>query len=912
VPSARRDCRIQPFRRNVVASPSSSGAPALDTIARLNASLADRYSIERELGAGGMATVYLAHDLKHDRDVALKVLRPDLAAALGGERFLSEIKTTARLQHPHILPLLDSGEADGLLYYVMPFVPGETLRARLDRERQLPIDDALRIAEEVADALGAAHAVGIIHRDIKPENILLQGGHQGGHALVTDFGIALAVQSAGGARMTQTGLSLGTPQYMSPEQAMGERTIDARSDIYALGAVTYEMLTGDPPFTGSSVQAIVAKVTSAEPERLSLTRKTVPPAAEQAVLIALAKLPADRFATTREFAGALRGSGAGLKRSVSAGPSAAAKSAGRRITVPVAAALLLAVGASAWWLGRRTAPAGAALSTFTQLTDASGVETSPSPSPDGESFAYASNARGTWGVYVQRIGGRNPVLVAGDSLSDSVWPAYSPDGKQIAFAKRGDGIWAMGATGENAHRITSFGSMPSWSPDGKQLVFGAEEVFSPYNVNVLGQLYTVSVSGGPPKRLNMNGDAHGYQPAWSPSGSRIAFFTVRSGQRDIETVSAAGGTPVNVTHDVALDWAPSWSADGRYLYFASDRGGAMGIWRVAIDESSGAPRGAPEAIATGADAWFDLPQVSHDGRTIVFRSKIESVNPAAVSFDRAGLRLSNARLLQHRTGSLLPTDASPDGKWLALMSALDRDPDLWVMRVDGSELRRLTDDPPLDWWPRFTPDGKSLTFWSNRSGHYEGYQIGFDGGGLTRLTNLKSDVYYASFAPDGRRLLMFGEGVGAVVGEAPWPLVDARTTSLGPKTVNGRSAKLLTWSPDGRWVAGYLDLPGETRGHVVVEVATGKARQLNDDSDGYAIAWLPDSRHVLYFTRGGTVVMQDISTMARDSIRGTLPFPPDLLGSLVISPDGRTLYYGARQVEANIWMMRRDPVATRP
>ena len=211
-----------------------------DTLSRLTSALADRYRIERELGQGGMATVYLAHDLKHDRDVAIKVLHPELAAALGGDRFLSEIKTTAKLQHPHILPLLDSGEADGLLYYVMPFVAGESLRARLDRETQLPIDEAVRIAREVADALGHAHAQGIVHRDIKPENILLQEGH----ALVADFGIALAVTAAGGPRMTQTGLSLGTPGYMSPEQAMGEKTLDSRADIYALGAVTYEMLTG--------------------------------------------------------------------------------------------------------------------------------------------------------------------------------------------------------------------------------------------------------------------------------------------------------------------------------------------------------------------------------------------------------------------------------------------------------------------------------------------------------------------------------------------------------------------------------------------------------------------------------------------------------------------------------------------
>ena len=273
----------------------------MSTLERLAAALHDRYRIERELGAGGMATVYLAHDIRHDRDVAIKVLHPDLGAALGGERFLSEIKTTAKLQHPHILPLLDSGDAAGLLYYVMPVMTGETLRGRLLRERQLPIPEAVRIAREVASALDYAHRQGIIHRDIKPENILLHDGQ----ALVADFGIALAVQQAGGARMTQTGLSLGTPSYMSPEQAMGERTIDARSDIYALGALTYEMLAGDPPFTGSTVQAIVARVLSEKPTPLHTLRDTVPPAVEHAVMTALAKLPADRFENAKQFADAL-------------------------------------------------------------------------------------------------------------------------------------------------------------------------------------------------------------------------------------------------------------------------------------------------------------------------------------------------------------------------------------------------------------------------------------------------------------------------------------------------------------------------------------------------------------------------------------------------------------------------------
>jgi serine/threonine-protein kinase len=248
-----------------------------------------------------MATVYLAHDIKHDRKVALKVLRPDLAAVIGAERFLAEIKTTANLQHPHILPLHDSGEVDGTVFYVMPFVEGESLRDRLSNEKQLPVNEAVQIATEVASALDYAHRHDVIHRDIKPENILLHDGR----ALVADFGIALAASSAGGTRMTETGMSLGTPHYMSPEQAMGERDLDARTDVYALGCVLHEMLVGEPPFTGPTAQAIVAKVMTDEPPPIGKFRKTVPLHMEDAVLTALEKLPADRFASAAEFASAL-------------------------------------------------------------------------------------------------------------------------------------------------------------------------------------------------------------------------------------------------------------------------------------------------------------------------------------------------------------------------------------------------------------------------------------------------------------------------------------------------------------------------------------------------------------------------------------------------------------------------------
>ena len=266
----------------------------------LRAALASRYRIVREAGHGGMATVYLAEDLKHDRRVAVKVLRPELAAALGPERFLREIQIAAVLAHPHILPLHDSGEADGFVFYVMPYVEGETLRDRLVRQRQLPVGEAVRIVQEVADGLGYAHNLGVVHRDIKPENILFMGGH----AVVTDFGVATAVGSAGSARLTESGISVGTPLYMSPEQAMGQGDVDGRSDTYSLACVLYEMLAGEPPFGASSAQAVLAKKLSEPVPRLSSLRETVSLALEEAIRRGLARIPADRFGTTTEFASA--------------------------------------------------------------------------------------------------------------------------------------------------------------------------------------------------------------------------------------------------------------------------------------------------------------------------------------------------------------------------------------------------------------------------------------------------------------------------------------------------------------------------------------------------------------------------------------------------------------------------------
>ena len=876
-----------------------------DVLGRLTSTLADRYRVERELGAGGMATVYLAHDLRHERDVAIKVLHPDLGAALGGERFLAEIRTTARLQHPHILPLLDSGEASGLLYYVMPYVTGETLRARLDRERQLPIDDALRIAREVADALGDAHVHGIVHRDIKPENILLHGGH----AVVADFGIALAVQQAGGQRITQTGLSLGTPQYMSPEQAMGERTIDARSDIYSLGAVTYEMLVGDPPFGGSTVQAIVAKVLTERPTAITAVRDTVPPSVERAVLRSLAKLPADRFATAEKFSEALvvtDTDAASMRTGPVSSASPSARSRRSRMTdLAVLAIVASLVGAAAWMLGRRSATSAAPWSEFTQVTDAAGVETSPSLSPDGQYFAYSGNARGGYDIYVQRVGGRTPVLIAGDSI-DEVWPAYSPGGKQIAYAVRGGGIFIVGATGESARRLTSFGSNPAWSPDGRRIVFGSEEVRTPYSVNSNGTLWVVDVSGGEPGQVGRQESGGMYQPVWSPSGERIAFWSTANGQRDLETIRIDGSDRVKVTNDRELDWAPAWSADGKALFFASDRGGTMGVWRIPVDESAGRATSAPTPIAAGVDVAMEMPQPSRDGTALLFRSKLESINPAAIAFDPARRRIGALTMLQNRAGILAPTDVSPDGRLLALASMHGREQDIFVMRADGTGLSRLTDDLARDWEPRFLSDGKTLAFYSNLSGKYDGWTIRTDGSGRTRITDLAVGAIFPLFSPDGTKLVTAVFPRGARIGFAPYPMTARTAKTLDGLHLPGGELTPTYWSRSGRWLSGYIMTPaGDNAGFGVFDVARGRAHKLNEDTQAYVLAWLPDDRHVVYFNERGKLVMQDVVTLERHEIEGTLALPPDPFGGVVASPDGRTLYYGARQLESNIWIVRK-------
>ena len=437
---------------------------------RLNESLASRYTVERELGEGGMATVYLAHDIKHKRKVALKVLKPELGAVLGVERFLSEIQVTANLQHPNLLPLFDSGEADGLLFYVMPFVEGESLRRRIDREKQLPVDEAVRIAVALAGALEYAHRHGVIHRDMKPENVLLQEGQP----VIADFGIALAVSNAGGARVTQTGLSLGTPQYMSPEQATGDRVIDGRTDIYSVAAITYEMLTGEPPHTGTSAQAIIAKLMTEDVRPLTVLRRNVPAHVDAAVRHGLEKLAADRFATAGDFALALTGARPLATTGSAPGPAAARAGASARMRLLVASLAVIAAGATAAavWLATRPTPRPVAARFALGLPDSVslyvGGGTKLALSRDGTKIVFVGMKNGKRALYLRRIDDPVAQMVRGSELGSgpqNVSPTFSPQGDWIAY-EADRSLKKIPSAGGTAQTLADSGGGVSWGDNG--------------------------------------------------------------------------------------------------------------------------------------------------------------------------------------------------------------------------------------------------------------------------------------------------------------------------------------------------------------------------------------------------------------------------------------------------------------
>ena len=820
---------------------------------QLSAALADRYRFERELGAGGMATVFLARDLKHDRHVAIKVLHAELSAVIGGERFLAEIKTTAALQHPHILPLFDSGAAAGQLFYVMPLVEGETLRDRLAREKQLPVADAVRIAIEVASALDYAHRHGVIHRDIKPENILLHDGS----AVVADFGIALAVQQAGSQRMTQTGLSLGTPQYMSPEQAMGEREITARSDVYALGAVTYEMLVGEPPFTGPTTQAVVARILTEEPRSPTLQRKTIPPHVERALLTALAKLPADRFERASQFAEALQGRDFTGLTGATAHPSrivAAPAATGRRARLIVGAALAasaLTAGAGVWaWFHPRGGEARLPVRFVLTLPPSAPLLGGPGSevllSPDGRTLVYGAQAAGSSVLYRREADQLVPTAIAGTERA--VLPFISHDGTWVAFFSGSD-LKKVPINGGPPATITTLPQPQgaSWGPNNV-IVLGSYR-----GVDGLSRVSATGAPGGTPRLFTKPDTAKGelsqrwprvladgktvLYTSWGSGGAQTARIGIASLETGACTVLAIAGV------------YPFGIFEGQLVYARAD--GALMAAPVDLGDRriTGEPVALEHDVAIGTFGGSKAALSANGTLAYVTGSRTSRLVLVGAS--------GAARSVLSAPRAYEAPRFSPDGKRIAV--AIDaRPPDIWVGDIAAGTLTRLTAEA-ANFRPEWTPDGTRIVFVSNRSGESGIWWRAADGSAPPqKVFESRDDALEAVVASDGGILLYRANQSGGTYGLWFRSLADVTTPKPFFSTSNSHEL-MPSLSPDGHWLAFISDETGATEVYVRPFPGPG-ARYLVSVGGGSEPRWAPDGRR-LFYRNGRTMLAARVSTV---------------------------------------------------
>jgi eukaryotic-like serine/threonine-protein kinase len=813
-----------------------------DSLSALTAALADRYRIERELGQGGMATVYLAQDLKHERKVAIKVLRPELAAVIGTERFLREIKTIATLQHPHILGLIDSGEVQGNAYYVMPFVEGESLRDRLNREKQLPIPDAVRIASEAASALDYAHRHGVIHRDIKPENILLHDGQ----ALVADFGIALALSAAGRTRMTETGLSLGTPGYMSPEQATGDRQLDARTDQYSLGCVLYEMLVGEPPHTGPTVQAVIAAVVTRNPEPIAARRGTVPRHVADAVHQALAKLPADRFESAAAFARAL---GDPTFTTAARGlPAALAFT--RRPRHPAALAgmgvAVLAVGAVGGWLLRgRPAPTETPLRFYLSSDSAREISDQFGISPDGTRVVYLARTSSGDMLFLQRLGNLDPQPIPGTTGAvGSIF--FSPDGTWIGYATD-QALRKIRLDGSEPTTVTTLDESltgATWGSDGSII----------YSTYPSGRVYRIGAQGGSPTVIavhTVTGKPFVTSPQLLPGGtallcvdyagggaSRIGIITLRSG----EFRPVMGGISAH------------YLAPG-YLVFGTPDGSVMiQPFNLSRSDTTGPARRLLENVSTFIDAatYFDVAATG----SLVYLPRVRG--GAVLELLR---RDGNARVLSSGSRFWVPR-FSPDGHRIAYGAYTERASaaDVWTYDLTLGTDQRLTSGGQTgrDYNdPVWSPDGKQIALSGLDSGGIVGkhlYLMTSDASAPpAHLLSRPGDQWPSDWTRDGKSLLFTDTPpngkraiwvVPASGGRAPQPVVLTAYNAIGGRL-----------SPDGRWLAFDSDETGQRE--VYIQPFPGPGVRVRVSTSGGAMpTWSRSGKELFYWERAQLVAVE--------------------------------------------------------
>ena len=801
---------------------------------RLASALADRYVIERELGAGGMATVYLAQDVRHDRKVAVKVLRPELSAILGGERFLAEIKTTANLQHPHILSLFDSGEADGLVYYVMPYVEGESLRDRLTREKQLPIEDAVRIATEVADALAYAHEHGVVHRDIKPENILLHGGH----AMVADFGIALAAsRSDGGTRMTETGMSLGTPHYMAPEQAMGEREITPKADVYALGCVLYEMLAGEPPFTGPTAQAIIARVMTEEPRSLTLQRKTVPSHVEAAVRTALEKLPADRYAGAAQFAEALEGRAvvSDTRAATVAAPTGRGRRWRGRFLWPAGVALAVALAVWGWTLARRAPPVSWQYVSFGDSVAVNQIGGGPALTiaPDGNTIVVRDNVQ-NGRLWLKRRGELAATPIPGTERANN--PVFSPDGEWVAFVADGHLKKVRisgGATMTLADSAAGGYGGAAWL-DERSLVYVSPN---------LNELRRVSAAGGAPVTVlrDSSGGGVGF-PVALPGGRGVLFQNCSSGcvTMGVHVLDLKSGAQKLLIADVAQAWL---LPDGRLFYVRRDGVGLVAKFDLGRLEIVGAAAPVLEGVAVIGGvaqlAW------SRDG-TLLYQVGQSQSDVEVVRVTRAGLATPIDTAWRGAFNSIA---LAPDGRRIAVgAGSTNGGLNIWVKQLDHGPFTRLTFGGG-DRRPAWSADGRMLAFIRDSSGTGVVVVKPADGSGADRTAvHLDRQLQEVAWSRNGQWLIVRTDNGAAGSGDilavraggdgAPVPLAASPFTEIEPAL-----------SPDGRWLAYVSNESGTNEVFVRPFPDAATARFQVSNGGGVEPLWSSDGRE-LFFLEG--------------------------------------------------------------
>lgn len=849
---------------------------------QLTDELADRYEIEREIGAGGMANVYLARDVRHHRRVALKVLKPELGAVLGPERFLSEIRVTANLQHPNLLPLFDSGEAGGLLYYVMPFIDGESLRARLDREKQLPVDEAVRLATSIASALDYAHRHGVIHRDLKPENVLLQEGQP----LVTDFGIALAVSNAGGGRITQTGLSLGTPQYMSPEQATGDRSIDGRTDIYSLGAILYEMLAGDPPYHASTSQAIIAKVITENVPDVRVSRPSVPENVALGITGALEKLPADRWSTAVEFADAIQGRSIIRRASTrSTIVEYAPLGTSRKKTLAVAAGLLAAgvlLGMAAWALTHRPSPPPTMR--FEVRLPANAVRRqrqrrSECAGEHGMSVIYVGRGTSTTALFRRKMSELVPALISGTDTA--AIPEVSPDGKWLAFI-----------TNSTVKKVPIEGgvSTPIANVRPEGFSWGKGDVIVLGSTNNNGGLQIVSARGGDPKPLTKVDSAHGEighrWPVVLDDGNTVLYTSWKGDN----TTARIGIASIKSGKSKALDLAgtfPFGYVDGKAIFARAD--GA--IVAVPVDLGKGEVTGDPVILASGVLVGARGPAKAALTKAGTLIYAAGSPGTRLVLVDSTG-RTSMIVAELGALSLLAEPRISPDGRKVAVGLQAGGTSDIWVYDLTNKTRFRLTaTDSVSEGIPSWTADSRRVTYTTalKDGGSTLSWQSA-DGSTppemLMKFTQTRGRGVCV-LTPDAHAVVC---RIGGINGQL-WLHSLAGDTSSRLLVNVGSGGQAPAISPDGRWLAYSSNESGTEEIYVTTFPVPG-ARWPISSGGGTAPQWAKNGKSI-YYVSGLTLTRADLNTdqgvavLSRTPMFSGIPSLGRAAREYDLTPDGK-------------------------